>query len=215
MTPPHKLKAVFDRIDSMSIRERILVAGTTLAVVWAVWDALFMQPLQALEQARQNQVESLSSQVADLNRSIQLMATGQPSDAESARRLELESLREEIATLEQRVGERTANLVAPGEMASVLGALLERSSDLEFVGVAALPPQPVGGVAGSPPIYRHGVTLRVRGNYLDALRYLQAIERLQWRFFWDSVEVVVDQHPVSDIRITVFTLGEGEAVIGV
>lgn len=215
MTLPPQITAAFGKVDAMSIRERALIAGTVLALVWALWDAVLMQPLNALEQARQEQLASLSTQVADLNRSIQTAAAGRTTDGDVAQRNELASLRNDIAGLERRLGERTSSLIAPAEMARVLEAVLVENTRLEFIGVEALPAEPITASDGVAGFYRHGMVVRLRGNYLDALRYVEALERMNWRFFWDSVEITVDEHPTSDVRITVYTLGEGEGVIGV
>ncbi len=215
MTLPPPVKAVFVRVDALSLRERAMVAAAVLAVVWAVWDNFLMVPLNALQAARQDQLASLSTQVADLNRSIQVATTGRTDTGDTQQRNELAALRNEVADLQRRFGERTANLIPPNEMAEVLEALLVGSAELEFVGVVTLPPEPVTGEDGGTGFFRHGLTLRVRGNYLDALSYVEAIEELHWSLFWDSVEIEVDEHPTSDVRITVYTLGEGSAVIGV
>lgn len=215
MTTPPQVQKLFDRVDSMSLRERAMVAATVLAVLWAGWDALLMRPLNALEVARKDQLSSLAAQVSDLNRSIQQAATGRSTDPDTAARQELAALRAEIADLDRRLENLTANLVDPSEMAGLLEALLVETGRLEFVGMTTLPAESVSAEGTDSGLYRHGLTLRVRGNYLDALRYLEALEELRWRFFWESVEVVVDRHPTSDIRITVFTLGDREGVLGV
>lgn len=215
MTLPPPVKAAFDYVDAMSLRERAMVVATVLAVLWAGWDALLMRPLNALEQARQEQLGSLAGQVADLHRSIQQTATGRTEDPDTALRRELAMLRNEIAEIDRRLGQLTANLVAPAEMAALLEALLVETARLEFVGITTVPAQPITTDGAETGFYRHGLTLRVRGNYLDALRYLEALERLRWRFFWDSVEIEVDEHPTSDIRITVYTLSERVGVLGV
>lgn len=215
MTIPPQVQRAFDHVDAMSLRERAMVAATVLAVLWAAWDGLLMSPLNALEQARQEQLASLTAQVADLNRSIQLTATGRSVDPDTAARRELARLRSEIAALDRELDQLTANLVEPSEMARLLEALLVETAKLEFVGMTTQPAQPISAEGAESGLYRHGLTLRVRGNYLDALRYVEALERLRWRFFWESVEVAVDRHPVSDIRISVFTLGDREGVLGV
>ena len=73
--PPQAI-VVFERIDSMSLRERAMVAATVLALLWALWDALLMRPLNALEDARQAQLASVAGQLADVNRSIQSVSVG-------------------------------------------------------------------------------------------------------------------------------------------
>ena len=57
--------------------------------------------------------------------------------------------------------------------------------------------------------------IEFKGSYLSTLEYLQALNKLPWKFYWDSLELKVDKYPVSTIVITVHTLSFHEGWIGV
>lgn len=215
MTVPPQLQKVFERIDAMSLRERAMVAATVLGVLWATWDGLLMRPLGGLEQARQEQLRSATQQVVELTRTIQMLAAERGAGPEGAARQQLAELRARNVALDERLREVTRELVEPGEMAGLLEQLLVQTGNLQLVGMTTLAPEPIVTDAGETGYFRHGLELRVRGSYLDALRYLEAIERLRWNFFWDRVEIRVVRHPSSQITIIVHTLGSRPGVIGV
>ena len=50
---------------------------------------------------------------------------------------------------------------------------------------------------------------------MATLRYLQALEALPWRFFWDSVDYQVIAYPQSTVRLKLHTLSLSEDWIGV
>jgi MSHA biogenesis protein MshJ len=50
---------------------------------------------------------------------------------------------------------------------------------------------------------------------MATLRYLQALEKLPWRFFWDSVSYQVMEYPDSVVRLELHTLSLSEDWIGV
>lgn len=215
MTLPPQVQLMFERIDSMSIRERAMVAATVLAVLWALWDGLLMRPLGALEQARQEQLASLTQQVGDLHRSIQTLATAQGTDPDTATRRRLAEARARVIELDARLRTATRELVPPAEMAALLESVVLRAGNLALTGMQTLPAQPVVADGTDTGYYRHGLQVDLRGNYLDALEYLRALESLQWQFLWDTVELQVLEHPDSRIRITVYTLGARPGPIGV
>ena len=64
-------------------------------------------------------------------------------------------------------------------------------------------------------VFRHGVEIRLRGGYLSTLRYLEALEALPWRFFWDSLEYEVTEYPIAEITFILHTLSSEESWIGV
>mgnify|MGYP002062939409 FL=1 len=64
-------------------------------------------------------------------------------------------------------------------------------------------------------LHRHGFEVTFSGGYLPTLRYLQALERLPWRFYWDSVSYEVIDYPRSIVRMQLHTLSLSEDWIGV
>ena len=215
MKPPAQVVALFERIDSMSLRERAMVAATVLALLWALWDALLMRPLNGLESARQAQLASVTGQLADLNRSIKSVAEARGANTDQDARRQLAELRARVIELDAELGKVTRGLVAPTEMSALLETVLEESGHLRLVGMETLAAEPVVAEGEETGYFRHGLAVNVRGSYLDALKYLEALERLRWQFFWRSVTLEVVDHPASSIRITVYTLGRRPGAIGV
>ena len=117
--------------------------------------------------------------------------------------------------LDAELGKVTRGLVAPTEMSALLETVLEESGHLRLVGMETLAAEPVVAEGEETGYFRHGLAVNVRGSYLDALKYLEALERLRWQFFWRSVTLEVVDHPASSIRITVYTLGRRPGAIGV
>ena len=70
---------------------------------------------------------------------------------------------------------------------------------------------------GSGPIrlFRHGLILELSGDYMSVLRYVQALERLPWKFFWESMNYQVQQWPTGKITLKLLSLSSEEGWIGV
>lgn len=62
--------------------------------------------------------------------------------------------------------------------------------------------------------YRHGLEIEVEGSYAACLAYLNAIEALPWRLYWQVLELDVIDYPQNRIRIEVGTLSLDEGWIG-
>ncbi|MFL0796718.1 MAG: type II secretion system protein M [Cellvibrionaceae bacterium] len=58
----------------------------------------------------------------------------------------------------------------------------------------------------SQGIFKHTVELTVKGSYRDVHKYLQALEALEWRFYWDELNYSVDKYPKGQIKLRVYTL---------
>lgn len=55
-------------------------------------------------------------------------------------------------------------------------------------------------------LYRHGVEITVRGNYLDMIDYMAALESLPTQLFWGGAKLEVDDYPSARLTLTMYTL---------
>lgn len=60
----------------------------------------------------------------------------------------------------------------------------------------------------APPemLYRHGVELTVRGNYLDMVNYMDALEAMPTQLFWGQAALQVEDYPSARLTLTLYTL---------
>ena len=117
-------------------------------------------------------------------------------------------------------------------MAAVLENVLASSRGVRFLGLNGLgtsplidkdPGDPEPDQDAAPPetgqglqaAFKHGLKLEVSGSYLDTLKVLRKLESLPWTFFWESVDLQVQEYPEAKTEITVFTLSWQRAWIGV
>ncbi len=62
--------------------------------------------------------------------------------------------------------------------------------------------------ANAPSIFKHGVEIRISGNYHDLLAYVRQVEGLPHRILWNRIELASEKYPVSVLTLTVFTLSQ-------
>lgn len=215
-----RLELWIARIDALSLRERGLLMLAVLAVLVGVWEVIFFGPLQREQATLQKQIATLRGSIADLNRSITNAATKSSEDPNVALRAQLAAAKQAEAQADQRLKALTAGLIAPQEMAAVLEKMLKAQHGLKLISVTNQPAAPVMLETSSGPpakarVFRHGLTLTFEGSYLDTLKYLEALARLPWHFYWDKLELKVKRYPVSRVTLTVHTLNLKEGWIGV
>ena len=57
--------------------------------------------------------------------------------------------------------------------------------------------------------------IEFEGSYLETLKYMSQLEALSQKFYWGSVDFVIEEYPRARVTITVNTLSLSEAWIGV
>lgn len=64
-------------------------------------------------------------------------------------------------------------------------------------------------------VYRHQVDVTVTGRYFDVLAYLNTLESMPWRFYWQHLTYSVTDFPAASVTIQVYTLSADRGLMGV
>ena len=210
------------------MRQRLLLLVAVVAVFLTLWDAVLMRSSKMREEQAKSDTALLEKQVKALELQAEATLKKLAADPNLERRKRKEELERQLADLDAGFNERTADLIPPSEMVRVLKELLGRDSGLQLVRLESVPASALlaadeesgseGKVdLGSGPVrlFRHGLVLEMSGDYLSVLRYVQAIEQLPWKFFWESMNYQVQQWPVGRITLKLLSLSSEEGWIGV
>jgi len=230
------------RFESFAVRERCLMVGAIAAVIYLLWDFVLLQPMaekMEILTARERVVkQALQTGEAEL---AVLSAIAQ-KDPDIELKRNLQELQEKLRQLDGQLDTLSAGLVAAQKLPQVLHYVLHESSavrdagGLSIVSMATRPPEEIvlskeKEVASTPQvqteteaaaaapavletvkIYKHGVNLKLTGDFVSAVRYLQALEQGEWRFYWESLKYQVSRYPQAEIQLTVFTLSSQRGI---
>ena len=203
------------KIDALSVRERLLVLITALVLIAAIWHTLLMQPLEQRAAETRAELAALEQRISAANQNLedQILQLAGGGDEQRSR---IASLRRRIDEINAALGDHAAELIDPAEMAQVLEGVLKEQSQLTLVRIRNTTPDSLS--ANEEPdavtFYRHGLEIEVEGSYAACLEYLNAIEALPWRLYWQVLELDVIEYPRNRIRIEVGTLSLDEEWIG-
>jgi MSHA biogenesis protein MshJ len=211
-------KLVADRIDALTLRERaLLFAGAAAAIVFLLY-ALFLNPLLARQKALRVELAQQQDSIAAIDRQIGQQMQAYALDPDAAARQRLAALGADAERLSASLRAMQKGLVAPERIAPLLETILKSNGKLQLVSLKTLPVSPVSAaatpasVAAAPAVapeallYRHGVELAVRGNYLDMVAYLEALEAMPTQLFWGRADLQVEQYPNARLTLTLYTL---------
>ncbi|HLD14110.1 MAG TPA: hypothetical protein VJB18_05275 [Burkholderiales bacterium] len=214
-----QFKGFTDRIDAMSLRERGLIFVTLLTALYFVAVNVLFGPVNADKDRLQKQVNQLHEETRVLELQVQSIVSGGENNPEAAKRKKIASLQENLKTMDTALSRVTAGLVPPKEMAKLVEQMLLKNRGLEVIKMESLPSTPLlegaaeGGSGGSM-VYKHGMRIVLKGNYLDILRYLRSLEGLEWKVFWGQVTLQTEKHPVSMVNLLIYTLSTHQGWIG-
>ncbi|MEM7540264.1 MAG: type II secretion system protein GspM [Pseudomonadota bacterium] len=218
----NSLSSLGERLDQLTLKERVLVLVAGVLVAGLTWHSLVLQPL-ALERAKvMRALDSGRTSITETQTAIATVKANAAKDPNNALRNSMNAARQQILAFEQEIKTRAGELIPPNKTTQVLQSVLQDFQGLGFVALEGLGAKsllngdadgaPKGGAADA---YRHGFKISFSGSYLATIDYLRALESLPWRFFWDSVHLQVSEHPEAYIEVTVYTLSLDSRWIGV
>lgn len=221
------------RFDALARRERLLVAGAVVLGGLYLGLMFWVEPMFARAKRFASQSESQASELSGLQAQIVSLGQQVARDPNEALRAELARVDAQLAALEIRLSEFDASLVPPQRIPALLDSLIRKTPGVRLVGFKTLPVEGLlaarrksapasnaptsntpasNGATGSVPeasamdVYKHGFELKLRGNYLALLAYLQTLEAEPQRLLWQRAQLQVPAYPESELTLTVLTL---------
>jgi len=211
-----------EQISALSQREKILLLLTGLIIIPGIIDFFLLQPTRDNSKLWQQQTQIINQRMESFNtQQSDLLA-----EIENDPAMEFER---RIGGIEKALGEAkkslilyTDTLIAPQRMALMLENMLHERGNLQLVSLENLPVAPLfkredaakekdNDVFG---LYRHGIRLVFKGDYMKTMDYMQNLEQLPWKFYWQNFSYEVQKYPQALITINIYTLSTSKWWIG-
>lgn len=206
------IKALAARFDGLSLRERVLTSAATLVVLIALFNVLVFKQLEIRRTQLAAQLTQVATTIADT------AAAGDASDATAKTLQRTIAITAQLSQVTARLNSRSAGLVPPQRMTQVIHDVLSRQQGVTLISLRSFAPRaliggpdgndaaarPSGTVAEGP--YVHSVEMVLQGSYLDVLTYLQALEGLQWHFYWQSLTLDATHYPTTRVTVRLGTV---------
>lgn len=201
------------RIDALSLRERAMVFAAAAASIVFVVYFFWLNPLFAKQTALRNQISQQQNNIAGIDAEITAKVQAYAVDPDAAGRERLAQVRAETTKMATELRAMEKGLIAPERIAPLLETILRANGKLQLASLKTLPVTALGGEAEDSKapkapelLYRHGVELTVRGNYLDMINYMGTLESMPTQLFWGKAQLQVEQYPTSRLTLTLYTL---------
>ncbi len=204
------------RIDALSLRERGMLFAAAVALIAFAASYLVFAPMAARQGALRAQIAQQNLTVASIDAEITQKVQAHAVDPDAALRARLAAVQDEAMRSSTRLKTMRSGLVAPERMAPLLEKILAANGKLQLESMNTLPPDTpsarstAAATGGATPrrelLFRHGVQVAVRGNYLDMVDYMDALENMPNQVFWGRARLEVDRYPSARLTLTLYTL---------
>jgi len=207
---PARIQLVFDRIDALELRERILLLISTVVVLFILADSIALGPAFNEQQITKQRINELEVELAELSEKAELFGINDENNSDQPYITRREQLTNRLSELDSIIVDQLGALVEPTQAAHVLEQVVSnhRGLKLESLTASASSLDDVNlEQTENPGLGRYQLELKLSGSYLDILKYLQELEVLTWKFFWQQVDFQVGEYPHAVTRLQLYTLG--------
>jgi MSHA biogenesis protein MshJ len=219
------------RLDALSLRERAMVFAASAALIVFVIHSLLLSPMLAQQKRLKAQISQNQNNISGIDDEIARKIDTFVLDPDVGTRASLAAAKAEVGTLSDSLRAMQNGLVSPERIAPLLEKILRANGRLKLVSMTTLPvvpmnegrydaaapvaPPAVAGAAPAPAVsspkpinllFRHGVELTMRGNYLDMVNYMNALEDMPTQLFWGKASLAVEEYPNAQLTLTLYTL---------
>lgn len=204
-----------EKVDSLSLRERVLIALTFCALIYFAWENIVFKKVWSSKDDLVTQVDSASKQIQSVKGQIQAVTTKiQTNNYDELQKqvLSLKARNQEMRTLIEKMAEQ---LLPPSEMSNMLSHMLKSDSGIRIINMSNIPETPlftglseedVNNDPNKIQVYQHGMELIIEGEYFSIMNFLKELESIPWRLIWSSLDYEVVEYPVGRVKITLYTL---------
>lgn len=230
-----------EKFKSTSKREQYLIIATGLIAIIFILYSLFLDaPMQRLSELNKQIIQTQQSNNSNAD-SIKVLEQALHEDPNLALKRELAQYQAKLGEIDQQLLRLTSDLIDPIQMRHALIKLLKLQKGVKMLSFEVLPAEPVTkSKAKAEPealngesltnnakmsnedaksdqlrLYRHGIKIKLQGQYFQLREYLQQLEGLSWKFFWQEFDYQLKEYPVSELEIEIYSLSTAQEFIGV
>lgn len=231
-----------EKFLQLTSREQFLLLLTGVVAIFFVISYFFIEQksAQVIGFDRKSQEITLSNQT--LNFSITEYQSALEQDPDEETRKKITQLEAKLGKIDEQLVHLTTELISPSEMRQALLKLLNLEPGVSLLSFELTGAKPLLALAQQPSnaiteqasknkastaepisteepvglnLYQHGIKIKLSGEYFQLRNYLQRLEQLSWKFFWQDFQFEVKEYPNSEVDITIYSLGLTKEFIGV
>jgi len=217
-----------DKFIQLSMRERVMLLSVMLFGIVYLLYSFVIEPANLKSQRLQAQIILKKQEKNQLTFDNLALSETLRSDPNSATKVQLSQTKLALSQTASELELFTSDLIGSAEMALVLGDVLTKANQVKLLTVESLPVVVLSsgsGVAAGDKqkdkktaekqvkapvhkvnIYRHSLRMTLTGEYFAIQAYLQSIEDLPKKLYWQVFDYELEEYPQAKVVMEFYTL---------
>jgi len=208
---------------ALTAREQYLILITGLVILFFPIFHLLIDPIIVANKKSTSNIERLISNNESLKASVAELELTLQSDPNELIRKKITQYQTKLTKVDAKLLALTSDLINPVQMRHALLDLLKLKKGVSLLSFELLDVKPLLVLKGEEKglnnedqnLYQHGIKIKLLGSYFDLQTYLQQLEQMPWKFFWQDFNFKVKEYPKSELDIIIYSLSTKKEFVGV
>ncbi|MBL0711228.1 MAG: hypothetical protein JJV99_09495 [Colwellia sp.] len=227
---------------ALTAREQYLILITGFVILFFPIFHLLIDPIIVANKKSTSNIERLISSNKSLKTSVAELELTLQSDPNELIRKKITQYQTKLAKIDAKLLALTSDLINPVQMRHALLDLLKLKKGVSLLSFELLDVKPLLVLKGEEKglnnkeqglkyenkslslkpqsntdqnLYQHGIKIKLLGSYFDLQTYLQQLEQMPWKFFWQDFNFKVKEYPKSELDIIIYSLSTKKEFVGV
>jgi len=222
-------------------REQYMVFFAGLAAIIFIIHSFFIDENAIKITKLEQSIAKVTASNRSAKNSIVLLQEGLSQDPNAVFNNQVAQYKKKIKEVDEGLLKLTSDLIDPVQMRYALLQLLKTQKGVSLQSFQVIAAQPItmspsknttksnntnaisksagDNSSESTPqelvLYRHAIKIKLSGSYFQLRDYLQQLEALSWKFFWQEFNYQLKEYPVSELEIEMYSLSTKREFIGV
>lgn len=205
--PLEKWQTLANRINAMSVRDRLILLIGLLAVIYFFWWVFLRLPLQSQTTRLMTQFQATGNQLSILQQQAERISQKVVSPEVNKEQQQVVELEKQVALLGQELQNYKGRVIPYDKLADMLRELIMEHKELQLTSIQSPQARVILEAPGQRLIEQSIILTFQSDNYFATLNYLKRLEGLEWKIFWDQLNYKVDNYPLATVSIRVHSLG--------
>ncbi len=231
------------RYEILSQRERLLIVSTLVAVIYIAFTVLVFGSLDRTQTTLEQELKTLEQQKVQFDAELKLFSSLLNTDPDKAKKQQISALKAQMLQIEGSLNRLSVGLIPADELPILLKKVLQQTKSLRLQSIQTLPvselslqgeviePEALDDSGSNSSefqdedaaetnkvetagVFKHAVVMQLSGGYFETKQFVEALEALPWRLYWDSLEYSVSRYPSAIITLQVYTLSTDKGAFG-
>ncbi len=207
-------------------REQYLIIFAGISAIVLIIYSNFIDPNLIKSASLEQKTSKLRSDNNTAISTIEILEQSLANDVNVAVGNKVERVDKVLLALDDDLLALTSGLINPLQMRYALVDLLQLQQNLTLNTFEVLSPEALTVknanktdsdqiAAKTLTLYKHPIKLVISGSYFQLRDYLVALEELEWRFFWRTFDYRMNEYPMAELHIELYSLSTKREFLGV